>query len=107
MSPSATPLASFQSLATETSVAVPQGGGDAPEVTAPGSEPAPPGTLAAIAAARATAVLAVASQLPGAEGAIVGDVVIISDFTSLMPTPALLAVMFCVCMMLAAFAAGW
>jgi hypothetical protein len=107
LSPSATPLASFQSLATDASVAVPQGGGDAPEVTAAGSGAAPLGNREAIAAARAAALLAAASQLPGAEGAIIGDVVIISDFTSLMPTSTVLAIIFCIGMMLAAFAAGW
>ena len=107
LSPAATPLASFQSIATDPSVAVPTGGGDAPEVQAAASGTGTAGGREALAATRAAAIIAAASQLPGADGAIIGDIVIVSDFTSLVPTSTVMAIVFCVGMMLAAFAAGW
>jgi len=51
--------------------------------------------------------MAAASQLPGADGAILGDVVIVSDFTSLLPTSTIMAIFFCIATVLTAFAAGW
>ena len=106
-SPFATPLASFQSVATGPASAAPPGGGDAPEGAATGAGAGTSVGLGALAATRAAAVIAAASQLPGADGVILGGVVIISDFTSLVPTSTLVAIVFCIATVLTAFAAGW
>jgi hypothetical protein len=94
-------------MATGAASAAPPGGGDAPEEVTPGIGAGTPVSVRALAAARAAALLAAAAQLPGADGASVDDIVIIGDFTSLIPSSTVLAIIFCVGMMLAAFAAGW
>ena len=106
-SPSATPMASFQSMATGTASAEPPGGGDAPEDATAGTDAGAPIGVGGLAAARAAAILAAASQIPGAEGTIVGDIIVISDLASLLPVSTLMAILFCIATMMSAFAAGW
>ena len=106
-SPFVTPLASFQSLATGPASAAPPGGGDAPEDVTTGTGAGAPVGVGALAAARAAALLAAASQVPGANRMNTGDVIIISDFTPLLPTSTMMAILFCIATVMTAFAAGW
>ena len=94
-------------MAAGTASAAPPGGGDAPEDATAGTGAGAPVGVGGLAAARAAAILAATSQIPGADGVGIDDMVNIGDYTSLLPTSTVLAIVFCVGMMLAAFAAGW
>ena len=106
-SPFTTPMATFQSVASGTTSAAPPGGGDAPEDATAATGAGAAVGAGALAAARAAVILAAAAQIPGADGLIIGDVTVISDFMPLLPTSTLMAILFCLTTMMSAFAAGW
>ena len=106
-SPFTTPMATFQSVASGTTSAAPPGGGDAPEDATAATGAGAAVGAGALAAARAAVILAAAAQIPGADGLIIGDVTVISDFVPLLPTSTLMAILFCLTTMMSAFAAGW